>query len=208
MKTTSIALLGLAASAMGMSAPATAQDSGTYLDGRGYLGAAIGQAKFKKSCSGLTGVGFAGSCDEKDTAWKVFGGYQAHRYFGLELGYTDLGETSAAGTIAGVPVSAAIEAKGIELTVVGTVPLGDRFSAYAKVGAFRWDVDARATVGAVTTSTDDKGTNFTYGFGLNFHVNPNIAVRAEWQRYNDVGDSSTTGRGDVNMVSAGVLFKF
>ncbi len=199
----SIALIGLAA-AMGTSTLAKAQDVET----RGYIGASIGQSKFKDACIGLPAAGFVGSCDQKDTAWKVFGGYQFNRHIGVELGYTDLGEANAAGTIRGVPVTANAEAKAIEIVAVGTLPINDRFSVYAKAGMYRWDIDARAVVGGVPTGIGDKGNDFTYGFGLNFHINRNVAIRAEWQRYNEVGEDTTTGRSDVNVMSAGVVFKF
>ncbi len=205
MKTTiSIAIVALAAAA-----PTLAGAQATMAPEAGpYVGAAIGESKAKDACDGLSGIGFVGNCDEKDTAWKVFAGYQFNRYWGLELGWTDLGESKASGTVGGVPATARAEVKGVELTAVGTVPIGERFSLFGKVGAYRWDVDSRATVGAVTTAPDDTGTNFTYGVGLGFHINRNLSIRAEWQRYNDVGDNATTGRSDINLISAGAVFKF
>src|SRR6267143_1528389 len=50
-------------------------------------GGTVGQAEFKDGCRGLAG------CDNKDTAWRILGGYQFNRYFAAELGY-DLGEVS------------------------------------------------------------------------------------------------------------------
>jgi OOP family OmpA-OmpF porin len=46
-----------------------------------YLGATIGQAEFKEGCLGT------GECDEKDTAWRILGGYQFNKFFAAELGY-------------------------------------------------------------------------------------------------------------------------
>ncbi|MBI3919113.1 MAG: outer membrane beta-barrel protein [Betaproteobacteria bacterium] len=43
----------------------------------------------------------AGSKDEKDTAWKFFGGYQINRYIGIEGGYVDLGKASVTGVSGG-----------------------------------------------------------------------------------------------------------
>ena len=62
-----------------------AQESGFYIAG------SIGQSE----------VDFCGifastiSSDDKDTAWKFFGGCQVNRNFAFELGYTNLGEASA-----------------------------------------------------------------------------------------------------------------
>ena len=53
-----------------------------------YAGASVGQSKLKDACSGI------GSCDDKDTAWRILGGYQINRNFAAELGYHDLGNRS------------------------------------------------------------------------------------------------------------------
>src|SRR2546426_1161236 len=49
-------------------------------------GITLGQSDFKNiDCSGF-------SCDKKDTAFKILGGYQINRNFAAELGYHDLGK--------------------------------------------------------------------------------------------------------------------
>ena len=186
------------ATALTAAAPALAQNTGFY------AGGALGQAKAKDACSGITGIGFAGGCDDKDTAWKIFGGYQFNPNLGVELGYVDLGNFTANGTVLGAPVSGSVEAKGFELVGVGSIPFTQQLSGYAKAGAFRWDVDTSTTVG----SAGDKGTDFTYGLGLKYDFTRNIAGRLEFQRYNNVGETSTTGQSDVNLWTAGVMFKF
>src|SRR5438477_157243 len=52
-----------------------------------YAGAGFGQSKAKEWCSTAGGI----SCDDRDTAWRAFGGYQLNRNFAAELGYTKLG---------------------------------------------------------------------------------------------------------------------
>lgn len=182
--------------------PARAQDLGFY------AGAALGQAKFKDACTGITGAGFVGGCDDKDTAWKIFGGYQFHRNVGVELGYVDFGEATASGTLLGLPATAAADAKALELVAVGSIPLTQQFSAYGKLGAYRWDIDTSVTAGAAAAGGGDKGTDFTYGVGLKYDFTRNIAARAEFQRYNNLGETNTTGQSDVNMWTVGLMFKF
>src|SRR4051812_36937211 len=87
------ALLGVAALAL-ISAAAQAQDTtGWYAGGNvGRTRATIDDARIT---SGLAGQGLAttGIDDrESDTGYRIFGGYQFNRYFGLELGYFDLGK--------------------------------------------------------------------------------------------------------------------
>ena len=57
-------------------------------------------------------------------------------------------------------------------------------------------------------SGGDDGTDFTYGVGLKYDFTRNLAARVEYQRYNDLGNSNTTGQSDVNMWSLGLMFKF
>ena len=75
----------LAVAALGFAGAAAAQPSLSSA----YIGGTIGQAEYKDGCAGV------GGCDEKDTAWRILGGYQFNRYFAAELGYHNLGEASA-----------------------------------------------------------------------------------------------------------------
>jgi OOP family OmpA-OmpF porin len=75
-----LAILGLA-SAMIFAGSAFAQAGS---EAGWYVGASLGQSQVDVDCSGTT------TCDDKDSAWKIFGGYQFNRNFSVELGYTDL----------------------------------------------------------------------------------------------------------------------
>ena len=85
MRKSTIAALSIAAA--GFALPAAAQMNMSAF----YAGVGIGQSKAKDWCSGAGGI----SCDDKDTAWKVFGGYQFSRNFAAEFGYVKLGEFNA-----------------------------------------------------------------------------------------------------------------
>lgn len=172
--------------------PAAAQETGFY------VGASIGQSEFKDACSDLP-AGF--SCDEKDTAWKIFGGYQFNRHFAAELGYNDLGEVSASG----FGLTAATEVTAWELVAVGSFPVVDRFSVYGKLGAYRAETEFSSNILA---SEDETNSGLTFGLGVRYDITRNLGVRGEWQRYNDVGDENTTGEGDLSVLSIGIVWKF
>jgi OOP family OmpA-OmpF porin len=183
-----LAVLGLA-SALAFSGPAAAQDMGFY------IGGAIGQAEANGACDGISGPGI--SCDEKDTAWKVLGGYQFNRNLAVELGYANLGEVSASG--AGTTVTA--EATAWDLVAVGSLPLMDQLSVYGKIGLFRADVELSSNVPGV--SGDDSESGLTFGVGLRFDVMRNLGLRLEWQRYQEIDDDT-----DVDVLSLGVIWRF
>lgn len=169
-------------------------------DSHFFVGAAVGSSNKRDGCDGLPG---GVSCDHKDAGWKLFGGYQFNKYLGAELGYTDLGKVKASG--GGLSAKAKID--GFELTGVGTLPLADKFSAYAKLGFIRSDVDTSAKFAGVKVSEKDHSTDLTFGLGLRYDFTSSVGARLEWQHYDNVGNSST-GKSDVNLLSVGVLFKF
>lgn len=182
--TVSIALSAAAASSATM-AQAT-QDAGWY------IGGGIGQAKpTRVNC-------LAGSCDDKDIAWKLFGGYQLNRMLAAELGYTDLGDVRSSG--AGATADAT--SKAWELVGLAGVPVADRFSAFGKLGLYRAASKQTGTVAASKTNT-----GATFGLGVRLEVNRNLGVRAEWQRYNDVGGGELV-RDDINVVGVAFTWKF
>jgi len=162
-----------------------------------YIGADLGQAKFKASCGGFSG------CDDKDTAWRVFGGYQFNRNLGAEVGYTDLG--SVAGTAPGV--SSRADAHAWELTGVGSIPIVGGLSAYGKLGAYYGKVEATGTAGALSSTASETNTGLTYALGAQYDFTRNLGVRAQWQRYDNMGGNST-GETDVDSMTVGVVFRF
>tara|TARA_R110002167_G_scaffold366280_1_gene594256 strand:- start:3072 stop:3677 length:606 start_codon:yes stop_codon:yes gene_type:complete len=173
-----------------------------------YVGGSAGRTDAKEACDGLDSIGFVGSCDDTDTGWKLFGGYRFTPNFGAEAFYADLGEFSASGTILGDPATANDEANGFGVSAIGTWPISDEFGVFGKLGFFRWDLESSATIGAVSVSVDDKGTDLTFGVGASYSFNESFSIRVEWERFNDVGEEDTTGKSDVDFLSAGVVLSF
>lgn len=166
-----------------------------------YIGIGIGQSKARGACDGVSAPGV--TCDETDTAGKILGGYQMSRNFALEAAYADLGQAKA--TVAGSG-SATIGTKGFEFAGIGMLPVGERFSLLAKAGLFHWKVDAKDGTGLIG-SANASGTDLTFGFGVKFDFTRDFAIRGEWQRYKDVGDSNTTGQSDIDFIGASLVYR-
>lgn len=150
-----------------------------------YIGGTIGQSQSKDGCNNVA------NCDDKDTAWRILGGYQFNRYFAAELGYHDLGEASTP--------AAAIEGTAWELVGIGSYPIVEKFSVYGKLGLYRGELEAP---GAEETNSD-----LTYGVGLQYDFLKNVGVRGEWQRYSKMGGGNITET-DVDVLSLGVVYRF
>jgi len=171
------------------SAPALSQQTSWY------AGLGLGQAFHDTDCTGLI------TCDDKDIAWKIFGGYQFNKYLGVEVGYTDLGKASLGDAVS----TATLKVKGFEALAVGTFPINEQFEVYGKAGLFRWDLDVSdPTVGSISES----GTDLTFGIGAKYNFSKTLGIRLEWQRYNDIGNDATTGKSDSDFIGVGIVFKF
>jgi len=190
MKPALVAALALSASTFAL--PALAQMNLSAF----YVGATVGQSEFKNACEGTTG-----SCDEKDTAWRLLAGYQVNRNFAVEAGYHDLGEAKASGA----GVSASIKTKVWELVAVGMLPIANQFSAYGKLGGYHAKSEGTSNIGA---SADENNNGVTWGVGVQWDAIPNLGARLEWQQYHDVGGDSLGGKDNVNVISVGAIWRF
>jgi len=179
-----------------------------------YIGVGAGQSDVDISSSDvnkiMTAAGITGtsSVDETDTAWKIFAGYQYNKYLGVELGYVDLGEVDIDAVIT-APTAATLkinaETQAAALSVIASLPIGDKFNVFGRVGAFYWDVEAEAAavVGGVVSkaSADDDGIDLLFGAGAKYDFTKNVGVRVEWERYDVDGD-------DIDLISGSLLYSF
>jgi OOP family OmpA-OmpF porin len=213
---TSSALLGVAALAAFAPATVLAQGEGASW----YGGASVGRTRAtiddERITRGLAGQGLGTNSiedRENDRGFKLFGGYQFTRNFGLEGGYFDLGEfgytatTRPAGSLVGD-----IRVRGLNLDVVGTLPITQRFSVLGRVGATYsrteggFSATGAARVPYASASTSERSTNYKYGVGMMYDFTENLALRVEAERYR-IRDS-VGNRGDVDMLSLGLLYRF
>jgi OOP family OmpA-OmpF porin len=150
-----------------------------------YVGGTLGQAEYKDGCRNVA------DCDQKDTAWRILGGYQFNRYFAAELGYHNLGEASAP--------AGATEGNAWEVVGIGSYPIIEKLGVYGKLGLYRGELKGP---GAKESNSD-----LTYGLGLQYDVIQNVGVRGEWQRYNKMGGGNLVET-DVDVLSIGAIYRF
>ena len=181
----------LAIAAASFSLPAAAQMSMPSLSSA-YIGASVGKADLDFDCAGFTG------CDTKDTAWRVFGGYQFSRHFSAELGYANLGEASFVDPVD--PIN--VEGTAWDISAVGAFPVGP-VSIFGRLGLYSADIEASGPGG----SADASNTGILFGVGVQYDFNKNLGLRAEWQQYNDVEDDVGT-KADVSVINVGVVWRF
>ncbi|MBC7438031.1 MAG: outer membrane beta-barrel protein [Bdellovibrionales bacterium] len=194
-------------------APAMAQDmhrdTGTYIGGNlGRTDTDFGNAAINQR---LAASGFAVTSrteDDRDTGYKLYGGYHISRNFAVEAGFFDLGKTSYTfNTAPPGSYSGRTRVRGLNLDLVGIAPVSDRFSVFGRIGA----AYARSRVDNTTTgfvpgagSTTRNSTNLKVGVGVEYAINEALAVRGELERYR-INDP-IRNRGHIDMASVGLVY--
>jgi OOP family OmpA-OmpF porin len=173
-------------------------------EGRLYAGASFGQATANDFCNDARAEapffgGSVASCDEKDTAFKFFLGYRVNPNFAIEGTYFNYGEVSFSGQLTGFPFSASAESTAFGVAAMGILPLGNQFSLFGKVGLLVSDVDVSVNVAGFPGSDSESETGLHFGIGALFDVSQNVAIRAEWERNDEL---------ELDMISVGVQVRF
>lgn len=204
--------------ALGVFAAVTSA-SAQFYDATGpYIGGNVGRTRANfdndRITNSLAGQGFRINSikeDDRDTGYKIFGGYQLNRNFAIEAGYFDLGKHSYGFTT--VPFgtfNGETRVHGLNLDLVGIAPLSDRFSLFGRVGAAyaRSKTDVSRTGNIVLNNFDSSTnkTNVKVGLGLQYAITPALAVRGELERYR-INDP-IRNKGHIDMASIGLVYRF
>lgn len=201
-----------------------------------YIGGGVGQAHYDDSLPGQISDAYrdydeyafvsANLRDDKDQAWKLFGGYRFAPWFGVELGWVDLGEARSnfvldsllPGSDARADIDGFYDVSGATATVFGELDFSDSLSGIARVGVFHAEsdyseggVDANDEPHSYRHSQSDLET--TAGLGLNLRMSARWDLRLDWDRYFDVGErfalnEDGNGSFDVDLVALSVAYRF
>jgi OmpA-OmpF porin, OOP family len=170
--------------------------------------------------------------DDSISAWGVQVGYRWGKYFAAEVGYANLGEASyrlpisvqqrvtdllsGASATTTFPAERAtqITSAGPTITAIGIFPIGERFDLQARAGIYLADTRVTARIRDVEFAeniahrrVDASETELLAGIGGTWNINENFSLRAEYQKFFDVGDDEKTGESDIDVINLSVLFK-
>lgn len=156
----------------------------------GYVGASLGESKYDIDCAS----GF--SCDRKGTGFKIFTGGRVRDIIGLEVSVLEMGKAVRAG--------GTTWARGLNLSVIGNLPIGDRFSVFGRLGGtYGWTKTESNT--SSLQSGKDRGVGLAYGVGINFNLSTNWGLRGEWERHRF---EFVNAKDDVDLYTIGFNYKF
>ena len=163
----------------------------------------IGQLKLKDYCGIYPDIQSEFQCEDAEIGYGISGGYWFNDYFaaeggvrvadGFDLRYIDTFNDT---------ITAKADFRNISLGMRGRFPFGERFAATGKIGAHFWkqEIDLTDSSFGRDVSKED-GIDLYFGAGAEVNLTDNIAVRAEYTRYN--GDTL-----DADVISGSVVWNF
>lgn len=193
----------VAAASMTFAASVQAQSSmsgnqsSMYVPGSGYVGLSVGKSDFALD----DGIGILGSnfgSDQRDTSYGIQAGGYFNNNFGIELGYTDFGTVNRAG--------GSTTADGINLSLIGKMPLNPSFNLLGKVGTTYSRTDVSAFPGTGIVSGSESGFGLSYGIGVEYVFTPQLSAVLQYESQ----DMKFAGDRDdrVSNTSVGVRYRF
>ncbi|MGZ8294748.1 MAG: OmpA family protein [Telluria sp.] len=182
-----------------------------------YIGAGAGKSRAsideQRIVQSLTANGASMrsfTTDERDTGYKLFIGKQLNQYLAVEAGYFDLGKfgfdaaTSGNGSLHG---EAAF--RGVNVDLVGQLPLSQRISLLARAGVNYAKTTTHFSgnrLAAVTNpNASERKANAKVGLGIEYKFSEALAVRGEAERYRM--NDAIGNRGDVDLLSLSLVYK-
>ena len=204
--------LGLAALAVIASPLAAADGSGWY--GGFNIGQSRANIDDARNTGNLLGAAFTTTSitdEERDTGYKLFGGYKFNRNFAVEGGYFDPGKYRfTATTLSTGTLSGNYKLKGLNLDAVGILPVTEKFSAFGRIGLnYAEAKDSFSGTGLVAVLDPNPGkrdTNYKLGLGLQYDFSESLGMNFKAERYR-INDAAGT-RGEVDLFSAGLIYRF
>lgn len=148
--------------------------------------------------------------DEDASGWAITGGFQLNDIIGFEIAYADLGESRSIGAISGtantfsgvfvgdVTGGVTYEVQALSASTTVSIPLGNRFKLFGKLGLQSFTTDLKitsvvqGTVGGVpdsasfSSSESEDGISLLAGAGFAVEFIEDWQLVGELTRYADV----------------------
>ncbi len=180
-KSTAAIILSVAFSFSAQAAPTDRIESGWY------VGADLGHTEIKPDYQA-----FLTEKESSDIAFAIHSGYRVSPHFAIEGTYADLGNYDYRLDIClefCIPenFSQEVSISGVRwgLALEGSIPLGERFDAYAKTGFAHTRVNTEIHSLNTNSQSSDNSFDVFYGVGMRLHFDGPWSLRLQWDRTSD-----------------------
>ena len=169
---------------------------------------------------GLDVVNFTSTLDDSDTGYGLTVGYQLNDHFAFEFAYVDVGSvdyrstaTVSDGVVQGdAELGLESSAHGPVLSVLGILPIGERFSVFGRAGLSLLNAEGTARISlegiSERASQSSQKSDPVLGVGAEFSLSKHFAIRLAWDRYFDVGTEDVIGDVDADLITLGMRMGF
>lgn len=185
------------AAASGVSAQTTSTsatgNTSWYAPNSAYIGFNAGQSSYRQGC----GTG-AFNCGDKDDAYSIYGGSMLNNNFGLELGYIDMGDIARGG--------GTTKAQGVNLSLVGKLPLSPSFGVFGKVGTTYGRTKVSSLPGSGVPAGNEDGFGLSVGAGVSYDFSERWSAVLQWDRHDF--KFAGAGRENINATTVGLKYRF
>jgi OOP family OmpA-OmpF porin len=191
--------------------------SSAFADGPYVLGEvthsnlSLDKGTFNDDLTAAGATGLSSSDNGSGNQWRIQAGYKFNPYFAVEAGYIDLGKADYKANFFGGTAKGSEKAGGIDLAVLGIIPVTDNFSVFGKAGLVVAKVQTKLTSGGpAATNINDTSTEARplIGAGATYSLLKNVDLRFDYDYVPNLGNSGKSGKMDDNMVSAGISYNF
>lgn len=171
-----------------------------------YFALDVGQTKAQDACStaGMGAFSYRLSCNDTATAYRIALGAQVSPTGAVEGSYGYYGKNALGTSVisgVGVVLDGNWTLMGVQVAYVGTLPAGDAFAVTYKIGLTALRL-------ALSSGPSANNFNLTWGFGAQYKLSTNYAIRAQYENLGMVGSNTTTGTAPVQVLSAGLVYNF
>ena len=171
----------VAMAALGIAFGACAQSSQSSLakeigessaqSGKSFIDLSVGRSAYGSSCGNVAGL----TCQRGTTSYSLTGGNMLTEKLGVQLTAMNLGKADRAG--------GSVIARGLNLSAVGRLPLGDSFAIEGKVGPTYGVTHVTAPAVAGIASGRDSGFGLGYGVALDANVARGLHGSVGWEQH-------------------------
>jgi opacity protein-like surface antigen len=192
----SLCVAAAALAATGAHAQGSGSDGiyGLYGRGTSHIGFNAGLTDYKLN----DGTGLFGS-DKRTTAYNIYAGsYFKDSNLGMELGYTDFGRVTRAG--------GTTKADGINLSLIGRMPLGTSFGLLGKVGGTYSRTDVSSSAGSGVTAGSETSFDWSYGVGAEYAMSRQWSAVLQYDEH--YVKYAGNNRDRINVTSLGVRYRY
>jgi len=167
---------------------------GSWLPGtRSYLGLSLGRSRQEISCATASLL-----CERQEGPTQLFAGTMLGNFWGVELGYVDMGRLARAPGDSRAP--------GLNLSLVGKAQMSRSLNVFGKVGTTYGRAEPPSLFSSAITAGSGQGAGLTYGAGLSFDFTPRLSATLEWE---STGMRLPGGQRDpVRSTSLGLQYRY